>query len=536
MRRRSFLAGGMGAGALLLTGCDRRQAAPRTARELRIAIGGRPSLDPHKAAYLHDMQVAPALFKGLVGVDSSGALIPSLAESWNVAEDGLTYTFRMRKAAWSDGTAIKANDFVGSMARAFATATSNRLADGLMAMETAVARVAGRKAIQPLVVTALTEEVLQISLSEPLPALLGLLAHPALALVPQHAIKRFGEDWTDPDNIVVSGAFKPTPWGPENRIELVPNPSSWEADSLQLDRIFLLPVVDDDATFTGFRDGLLDIVADGAFPLKHFDALRQSAPQALRLEVGWNIASYIVNDKRLPFANPGVRRAMAMAIDRQLLLETLQLGTGAAPTAAMAPSTLPSYGLAIEPDWWTWPADQRLAEARRLLAEAGFNDGQPLDVLVSQSDSELERRRFMAVGQQWARVGIRARAVVLTREALETALAKGDFELVAQSVASSIDMPESFLARGLCDARPLNLSGYCNVEADRAFAAAIALPDVWARAQALKQAELLMVAETPLINLLTDVGRALVREDVQGWVDNPTGRHPLEKLSRGLAR
>jgi oligopeptide transport system substrate-binding protein len=524
-----------GSCALALAACGKDQPEAKPGRALRIAIGGRPVLDPQQAVRDHDVQLAQALFAGLVGIDASGGLTPGLAQSWNVSGDGLTYTFRMRSARWSDDRPIVANDFVGSFGRAFKAGSGDALATGLMAVEAAVASVQGRKAEVPLRVTALTEDILQIRLSQPLPALLGLLAHPALALVPLHAIRRYGADWNLPDNLVVSGPFKPTPWGPQNRIELVANPAYWAAGKRRLDSIMLLPAIDDDATFAGFRDGVLDIVTGDAFPFKHFSAIRESMGESLRLEPSWSIAGYLINTRRGPLANAAVRRALSMSLDRQLLVETLQLGTGAVPTAALVPPTMPSYGPAAEPDWWTWPPAQRNAESRRLLAEAGFTGDNPLGITVSLTDSEITLRTFEAAAQQWARGPIRAQALVRSSENLQTALASGDFELASHTAPATVDMPEAFLARTLCNARPLNLSGYCNAEADRALAAALAVADVAARSEALKRAELLTVAETPTISLFADVNRSLVRPDVDGWIDNPTGRHPLDALGRKVA-
>jgi oligopeptide transport system substrate-binding protein len=514
---------------LALSACDPapKDEKPSAPQLLTYGVADAPrQFDPQRVTTRAEQVLASALYWGLLTLDGAGALTPGLAESWNVSEDGLTYTFRLRDASWSDGRAVTAKDFVAAFQRMFAPRSANPLAPLLMAIRNAESVVARRSPATSLGVRALTEDVFEIELSRPEPALLGLLAEPGAAAVPSHALKGA---WTTPGKMIVNGPYTVQRVQADGSIELVRNASFFAADTAGYDRIVVVPVDDDSKASALFAERALDIV-DDAVRFTDVAALRQRDEQSVRIERAWGMHQLVLNTRAGPFKAAGVRRALATSIDRAALIDTVFPNLGPLPAYGVAPAGLAGYGEGARPAWADWPADQRQVETTRMLTEAGYGPEAPLtiDLLVLNRANDLALAEALAA--QWRPLGIVVTAQAASPADYAKALASGNFTAALRRTAFSVSMPDAFLLDGLCVRGRKPLSGACNPEADRLYLAATKQADAAARAQGLRDAERLLVDDAALIGLVSVVRVALVDSSVAGWQESPGGRHMLSAL------
>lgn len=435
---------------------------------------------------------------GLVGFDATGHVIPGLASSWRIADDGLSVIFRLRPRRWPDGKPVTASDVVASFRRAALPASRNPL----------------RALLTPLTVDAPINNVVEIRLAGTMPGILALLAQPEIA------VTRAG---THPATL---GPFRATDTA-ARPIVLTRDPAAPPAAAISLSAVALNPVADPGAAVARFaRDRADLVIANG---LAGFDDARLlTGSNVLRVERAWAIYGYLANTRTGPLADVRVRHALSMAVDREGLGSRL-FGVALQPVLGLVPP-LPSEPAPALPDWAIQAPPARLDLARQLLAAAGFGLATPLTVTISLPDAREHTAVAAEVAASWSRIGVRTTIVTRSPEAHALAIARGTFELALIERTSPVDTPLTFLLPFACAASNGGLGGYCNPGAGGLIAAARASADPAAGAATLGLAEATMVADTPLIALFAPVRWALVSPRVTGWSDNAVGQHPLALL------
>ncbi|MGI4879680.1 MAG: ABC transporter substrate-binding protein [Janthinobacterium lividum] len=453
--------------------------------------------------------IVQATQTGLVTSDASGQAVPGIASSWRVAGDGLSVIFRLRPRTWPDGKPVTASDVVAVFRRVVAPASRNPLKPLLAGLENAAEVSSGDKPASALGVGAPVDNVVEVRLAGVDPTLLPLLAQPGLA--------------------IVRGGPRPPPLGPFRiadattlPIELTRNPAAPVAVGVTLSRILVTPVDDPGASIARFaRDRTDLVIGDGLAGLS--DARLLASSNALRLEPSWGVYGYLANVSHGPLADPQVRRALAMAIDRDDLGSRL-FGAALTPVLGLVP---PSAGEPVpaQPDWAIDILQARLQKAQLLLAAAGFSATNPLIVTISLPDAREHATVAAEIAADWARIGVRTLVETRTPAEHARAIVQGKYELALVERSSAIDTPLAFLLPFTC--RP---GSYCNPVADGLIAAARTSKQPGARTAALVQAEAAMVADTPMITLFAPVRWALVARRVTGWSGNSAGQHPLALL------
>ena len=184
------------------------------------------SLDPHQIQGVPEHRIYEAIFEGLVAYDPKTALgIPGLAKSWESNADGTQYTFHLRDAVWSDGVEITAYTVVDSWIRGLNPETASPYAwfpaMFIKGAEEYNEGLAGKEAVG---IRALDSKTFQMDLVGPLPYAVDALAHYSFAVVPLHAIEKYGSKWTLPENYVGNGPYVLNEWTPQSSIKVVPNP------------------------------------------------------------------------------------------------------------------------------------------------------------------------------------------------------------------------------------------------------------------------------------------------------------------------
>ncbi len=521
--------------AAIFSGCSKRETAvQRGDREqvLHRGLGYEVSdLDPHLATGLSEYSVISALFEGLVAEDPVDLHpVPGVAESWEVSPDGLVYTFHLRaNARWSNGEPVTAQDFVGSWRRVLTPSLGADYATMLYIIAGAEAFHQGAtKDFGQVGVTAPDARTLRVTLARPTPQFPAMLTHQVWFPVPMASLAASGpayergNPWTRPGRLVGNGPFVLKSWRPGQEIVVEKSPAYWDAAHVRLQAIHFYPFDSMDAAERAFRTGQLHMTE--TLPVGKVDAYRRDAPQFLRIDPYLDTYFFRLNVRRPPLNDERVRRALSLALDRTTIVEKILRG-GQQPAMAFTPPGLPGY---------TPPAGSTtdFAEARRLLAAAGFPDGKglpPLELLYNSSENH--RIVCEAVQEMWRReLGLRVRLVNQELKAVLAARRAGDYQILLFDWAADYLDAGSFLDVWRSDSGN-NHTGWSDAGYDRLIDQAEHTGDSAARAGLFQQAEQLLLNAAPIIPLYYSTHVFLLQPSVKGWHPTLLDHHPYKYVS-----
>jgi len=488
------------------------------------------SLDPHLAVGNSAAVILYDIFTGLMTLDAAGKVVPGVAESYAVSDDGLVYTFILREnTKWSDGTPLTAADFVYSFRRLLTPETAARFASQLYPIANAAEVNRGQAEPSALGVTAIDERTLEVTLVQPTAYLPQLMAANAASPVPQHVIEIEGRGWTRPGTMVSNGAYVLSDQVPATYIRATKNDLFYDADSVTIDEVMYYPTENQGTSLSRFRAGELDVVLN--FPADQVERIRETMPEALHITPALGVYYLAPNHSRPPFDDPRVRRALSLAIDRDAIAQRL-LPPGTAPATNLVPPVTDGYA-GTPADFDGAPVAERMTEARALLAEAGYGPDNPLTFSFKTDPIEQNRRIAVALTSMWKAIGANPDIETTGASDVNRDGRTGNFDVIRWTWFGPFNDAATFL--GLMDsANRANVTGYANPALDEKLRAANAELDPAARTQLLAEAEAIINADNPAIPLYFHAGRRLVSPAVVGWVDNPRSANLTRYLS--LAR
>ena len=496
--------------------------------------GGEPgSLDPHATDGRIESNILRDLFEGLVVYGVGGRIIPGVAESWDISDDGTVYTFRLRpNAKWSNGDAITAEDFVYSLRRSIGPHQGGGYAFNMAVIRNADEVMNGKKPVEDLGVEAVDPQTVKITLRGPTPYFLALIAADNNA-TPVHraTIEKFGDKWTDSGNIVSNGAYMLSEWVANQRIVLVRNPNHYANADTKIDKVVFLPISSAAEELKLFRAGQMDMTSE--VPQEQVKWISLSDPQEF-----WNkpyIATYYYafNLMAEPFkGNKSLRKALTIAVNREALVEKVTRA-GELPAYSLVPPVVPGYKR--QPfSFIDQPLAQRQEEARRLFAEAGYSPAQPLTIEVLYNTSDNNRKIANAIVGMWQDTfgkGIVVNTVSTDRADYLKRRARRQFQVVRAAWIGDYADPTVFLNLMLSNAGPpRNDPGFKSAAYDDLLTKAGQTVDPAERSGLLQQAERLMLDEYALIPIYHFATKSLVGKRVKGVVFNIRDVH----LSRFL--
>jgi oligopeptide transport system substrate-binding protein len=516
--------------ALLLSACGRPLAVDEATRRGILLLGNGPepqALDPHITTGVADLNIHMALFEGLVSPDPRTlAPLPGMAASWTVSADGTTYTFALRpEARWANGDPLTAADFVFSLERVLHPRLAAANASLLHVIAGAEAYNRGAAPFADVAVRAVDPSILEIRLTEPTPYFLQLLMHPVAFPVHPPTVRRHGDpfdranSWSRPANHLGNGPFRLTAWHERVAVEVERNPHYWNAGQVALNGIRFLVIDEPAAEERAFMAGQLHLT--DALPPQRLAAWQRANKPELRVDPYLGTYYVLPNCRRPPLDDPRVRRALSLAIDRVALTNNL-LGAGQRPAWSFTPDNMPGYTPPLPP-----PGD--LAEARRLLAEAGFPAGAGFPRLSYLfNTSESHRRIAEALQAMWREhLGIQVDLLNQEWRVYLDRRAQGDFDLARAVWIGDYPDPHSFLSLWT-GASTQNWSGWRHPDYDTTLARASRLTQGPERAAALAGAESILLREQAVIPLYFYVTVYLKRPEVQGWYPNLLDWHPFQ--------
>ena len=491
-------------------------------QELVRNNGSEPaSLDPHKVESDVEFNIISDLFEGLVSVSPAGEIQPRLAEKWENKENTV-WTFHLRPGmTWSDGTAITAQDIVWSWQRLVSPLTASPYSSypGNMHIVNAKEIAEGKKAPETLGVKAVDDATLEVTLTQPNAAFLAMLAHPSLVPIDKVLVNRFGEQWTKPEHIVTSGPYKLSAWVVNERIVAERNPRYWDNEHTVINKVTWLPIHSEAADVNRYKAGEIDIVY--TVPINQFAQLKKTMGDQLNVSPQLATYYYEFNTTRPPFNDPRVRLALNMALDKDIIAEKV-LGQGQRPAWLISQPDIGGVKLQ-NPEYASWPREKRIAEAKKLLSEAGYSDSHPLVFNLLYNTSESHQRVAIAASSMWKKnLGVEAKLQNQEWKTMLDTMHTHNFDAVRYAWIADYDDAATFL-NNFRTGDSENTSQYSNPAYDEALKNAAKASDGVTRGKYYQQAEDLLAKDVPAVPVYHYVRTHLVKPWVGGFTPDKLG-------------
>jgi len=486
--------------------------APRRLLTLDIGLGAAvTSLDPHYHRYTPNQAVAMHIFDPLIALSDRLTLEPALATSWE-AVTPTVWRFHLRPGVrFHDGQPLTSRDVAASLHR------PARVSDSPFSQAEALARIAEVRPVDDL--------TLDLRTAHPMPSLPRLLVN--LPIVPA-ALEAVGHAaFADPLVAVGTGPFRMLGGTPGDRLFLAANDAYWGGRP-RWDRVTLHVLPDDAQRVTALLDGTVDLIEH----VPPVDAARLMANPSLRvtgrpstrviylgLDVGRETTPHILDNDGRPLPNPlrraEVRAALDLAIDRSSLLRDVLQGHGAVASQVLAPDVI---GHAPE----LVPPRHDLAEARRLMAEAGYADGFRLTLHCPTDRYVADVQVARTVARMFDRLGVRATATCLPAATFFQQASEGAFSVylagLAVSQGDGAEALQALIGRPAADGAgrgALNRGGWGDAETDALLAKAEATADPVRREALLRDAVRRASAARALLPLHIQQSTWAMRADLE---------------------
>jgi oligopeptide transport system substrate-binding protein len=489
------------------------------------ALQGEPdNLDPNRSNFATEAAVIRQVFEPLLTFDKDLKPAPAAASSYDVSQDGKTYTFHLRQGAkWSDGQPVTAKDFAYSFKRILDPATAADYATFFTdAGIVGAADFNSKKGTADSVgVRAKDDNTLEIQLESPIGYFPNIAALWVASPLRQDVIEKAGDGWAqNPATYIGNGAFKMSEWVHQDHITLVPNPN-YAGTKPTLQKVTLLMVTSNEADYAAYRNNERDwtLVPDADVQVVRNDPqLSKEAHEYTELTTFW----LVMNNAKAPLDKPLVRKAFAKAIDRQAMIRDIASGVGK-PTTSMIPPGMPGFQPDLGKD-----IDFDATAAKDLLKQAGFaNPAQfpQLRFKFGTTSANQARAEFIQA-QLKQNLGIDIVLDSMESKAYQAAYKAKDYDLAWTGWSADYPDPQNFMTGLFGCAASNNKYNYCNKEFDAAAAKGDTGTDLNQRLQAYAQAQGILVSDLPVAPLYNRGRMVLVKPWVQNMVITPKDEYP----------
>lgn len=479
------------------------------------------SLDPIKAVGLPEAQVARDLFEGLVNQDANGNIVPGVALRWQT-NDNRTFTFTLREnARWSNGDPVTAKDFVYSWQRLVAPENSSPFAwfARLAGILNAEQIIDGNMPVDNLFgVTAINDHTLKVQLGRPVPYFVSLLANFSLFPVHQATIEKYGNDWTKPGNLVGNGAFKLEQRVVNEKLVLAPNEYYWDHGNTMLTKVTFVPINQESSATKRYLSGDIDITE--SFPKNLYQKLLKELPGQVYTPDQLGTYYYAFNTQRAPTNDARVRKALSYAIDRKIIAEKV-LGTGEKPAYHFTPDVTAGF-TPTESVLQQYTQAELDAQAKALMAAAGYGPGKPMKLSLLYNTSESHQKIAVAVASMWkTKLGVEVRLSNQEWQTYIDSRNSGNFDVIRASWVGDYNEASTFLSL-LTSHHSGNIARFKSADYDRLLDEAGNQTDAKILNADYNRAEKILMEEAPIAPIYQYTNGRLIKPWVKGYpITNP---------------
>jgi oligopeptide transport system substrate-binding protein len=521
-----------GLAALLLAACGggaKGDDVPTLRRGISAKV---QTLDPHKSSAQWENIIIGDMLIGLTTDDADGEPVPGMAKSWDVDETGTVWTFHLGDYVWSDGTPVTANDFVYAFRRLQKPEIASQYASMLWLVKNAQKVNEGALPPEELGARAIDDKTFELTLEHPAPYLPGLLTHYTTFPVPAHVVEQYGEAWIQPGNIVVNGPYKLVYWRSGDQLVADKNPTGFGAAEACFDRVAYFEIENEAAYENKIAAGELDI--NNVFSGPRKAEIEAKFPGWVRTYPGLLTTYWSFNQTRAPFNDVRVRKALSLALDREFMVRNV-LTPGFEPAYAFVPPGIANYEVERpQVSFKDMPRAERMAEARRLLEEAGFGPSKPLKFQFIHRSTGDNPKVAPVAQQNWAEIAPWVQPEIVRQEtsSLYARLRQTDFEVGDGAWLADYNDPNNYLFLLDSNTGQQNYGKYSNPEYDALLAQSNFELDLVKRAELMAKAEKMMLEDFPITPMWVQVTQNLVDPTLTGWVDNAKDNHRSRFLCR----
>ena len=424
-------------------------AAPAEKQEMTFVLNNIPDgLDPGVTNNSFAQYVLINCFEGLVTYDETGSLVGGSAESWDISDDGLVYTFHLRDGLkWSDGTPLTAQDFVYSIQRVLTPATAAQY----VSMVTGYVKNAqefydGTATAEDLGVKAIDDQTLEITLIQPTSYFIDVLSMWVYDPVQQATVEANGDSWTSsPETYVCNGPFKVTGMSLNENVILEKNENYWDAENVTLEKLTFRYILDNSTALTAYESGEVD----GIISVPSSDYARLKAEKAgLQVYPSYGTVYYNINCEAEPYNDPLVRKALCLAVDRQALIDNVVQVDARPAYSFLAPGYSvdgkditegrSDYGLSATAD---------VEAAQAALAEAGYPNGEGFPTLKLSYYQDDTVKKIVEAMAEMLKNNLNINVEVSSNEwaIFYEDVQQGNYEVAAMGWSADYLNPMSFL-------------------------------------------------------------------------------------------
>ncbi len=505
---------------VLLAACSKFGSGNQTIHAPDYLVRGNgaeiKSLDPHYIDGQWEAHVVGDILVGLTTDAPDGTPIPGAATSWETSPDGKTWTFHLRDHLWSDGQPVTAEDFVFAWRRILEPARGAPYAYYLWLIKNARAISAGKLPTSALGIAAKDDKTLVVTLEHPAPYMLEYLLHQAVFPVPRHVVLAKGDAWAKPENYVGNGPFVPKEWVPNDHVTLVKNPRFYDAAHVRLQTVIYKPTSDTLAALKAIRSGELD--TQNLVPTAEIAWMRTHINAALQLNTYLGVNYISTNFKRKPFQDKRLREVVALAYDRETMVNRI-LGLGELPAYRFVPPHVANYPDGAHVWFQDLPYAKRLDRARALMREMGYGPGNHFHTTYDTTTTPDSRRTGAVLQAMLKQVWFDIDIVNTDTQIFYKKLQEGQFDMSTGAWIGDFNDASTFL--DLLQSQGGNNYGkYDNPTYDALLAKAQQTADARARGALLRQADQVALDDYAVIPTRFLVTQDIVEPYVKGWVPN----------------
>ena len=520
--------------ALLVVSCGKRQDSEDGLSIFKYnESAGVLTLDPIYAKDLPHIWACNQVFNSLVAFDDKMNLVPMVAKTWDISEDGLVYTFHLRDdvlfhadTCFKTPRRVVAQDFVYSFNRV----VDKQLSSPGMWIFSSVKQDEGQYAF-----TALDDSTFQIELSKPFPPFLGILSMTYASVVPKEAVEYYGDNFRS--HPVGTGPFHFQYWKEGVKLVFRKNPNYFERDAAgerlpYIDAVSVSFLIDKQVAFLEFIKGKFDFMSgidarykdelltyDGQLRQKYEDKIELITEPYLNTEY----FSFFIdhNDPLGPDRARALRQAVSLCIDREKMLRYLRNGIGEPGTGGMIPVGLPGHSPTIGYGY-------DLKRAQRLVTENHL-EGYLLQLSTVADYADIGK----FVQSQVEQIGLQCKMEVMPPATMRSMRSNGSLQFFRSSWVADYPDAENYLSlfttSNFAPAGP-NYTHYTNPKYDKLYDKALLCNDLQERARYYTEMDSLMMRDAPVVVLFYDEVLRFVNERVQGLGSNPTNLLDLRRV------
>lgn len=486
---------------LAFAGCGKKAGSDE--KVLAVQVGPNPeTIDPALNSAVDGGNMILHSYECLLVIDKDNKIVPGVAESYDVSEDKLTWTFHLRDGLkWSDGTPLTASDFVYSWKRVCDPKTAAPYAETVLSMVKGYEEASAGN-VDALAVSAPDDKTFVVELSAYCAYFESIVAFATLSPVQKATIEKNGDSWaTKPETYVSNGPFKVTEWVPGSHIMMSKNENYWNKDAIKLDKIKWVLMEDANAAYSAYKTGEVLMIKD--VPTEEIPSLEGNSEFHVEQIIGTYYVS--LNCQREPFTNPTVRKALSLAIDREYVANTLMQGTYSPATNFMGAGWLDTDGTFFSDNanggqpYLSTSAD--IEGAKALLTEAGYPNGEGFPTITyTTNDSGYHKVVAEYLQQAWAEIGITLEVNVVEWASFTPMRRGGEFDVARNGWVGDYNDPSNMLDV-LYSTNGNNDGKFTSAAFDAAMDISRTTQDPAARSEALHAAEDALMNEAGCIPL-----------------------------------